>query len=108
MKILNVAKELIEIYQDIPHRFRSLDTNDYVMYDFDQLWSSTALGFGGVGGAAMTRARTYVLIPFNVERAYVYFGGRFAYDCPTDRDEFWSDIKRHQMADVANKERYFD
>lgn len=47
---------------------------------FPQTWGSTALGYGGVGGAAMTRAQTVVVsCPLN-RSAVVYFGGdRLAY-----------------------------
>lgn len=44
---------------------------------FAQTWGSTALGFGGIGGAAMTNAYTVVL--YCEGRYAVYFGGRFAY-----------------------------
>lgn len=45
---------------------------------FSQTWGSTALGFGGIGGAAMTPAYTVVLQGPNQDLA-VYFQGRFAY-----------------------------
>lgn len=45
---------------------------------FDEYWGSTALGYGGIGGAAMTHAYT-VLCSFN-NVVCVYFGcGRLAY-----------------------------
>ena len=45
---------------------------------FNQLWGSTALGFGGLGGAAMTNAYTVVLRGPDGSIA-VYWNGRFAY-----------------------------
>jgi hypothetical protein len=45
---------------------------------FPQLWGSTALGFGGVGGSACTWAYTCVVAGPEQHLA-VYFGGRFAY-----------------------------
>lgn len=45
---------------------------------FPQLWGSTALGFGGIGGAAMTEAYTVVLQGSGHDLA-VYFQGCFAY-----------------------------
>ena len=45
---------------------------------FNQLWGSTALGFGGLGGAAMTNAYTVVLRGPDGSIA-VYWNGGFAY-----------------------------
>ena len=61
--LFNIAKEITNINRDIIRRRRMIE--DYYLYDFDQSWASTALGFGGVGGDAMTTARTYILIPKN-------------------------------------------
>lgn len=45
---------------------------------FPQLWGSTALGYGGLGGAAMTTA--YTVVVSTEAEACVYFGGgRLAY-----------------------------
>lgn len=44
---------------------------------FSQMWGSTALGFGGMGGAAMTEAYTVVITSQN--NAAVFFDGRHAY-----------------------------
>lgn len=45
---------------------------------FAQTWGSTALGFGGIGGAAMTPAYTVVVAGPEGHFA-VYWAGRFAY-----------------------------
>ncbi|KVP75332.1 hypothetical protein WJ96_06110 [Burkholderia ubonensis] len=45
---------------------------------FAQTWGSTALGFGGIGGAAMTPAYTVIVAGPNGHLA-VYWAGRFAY-----------------------------
>ena len=103
MEILDMAIELIRINRDITRRRKKIEEFD--IYDFDQTWASTALGFGGVGGSALTTARTYVLIPMDEERAYVYFGGRFAYECGIN-DRFREDIRKHNMADVMESGRY--
>lgn len=45
---------------------------------FNQLWGSTALGYGGLGGAAMTNA--YTVVVSHAGNSCVYFGGgRLAY-----------------------------
>ncbi len=45
---------------------------------FPQTWGSTALGFGGIGGKAMTTAYTVVVTGPRGD-ACIYFGGTFAY-----------------------------
>lgn len=61
MDLLSTAKDLISIYQNIQHRI--FPGIALTLHDFDQTWASTALGFGGVGGSAMTTARTYQMSP---------------------------------------------
>jgi hypothetical protein len=46
---------------------------------FPQLWGSTALGFGGIGGAAMTTAYSVVIRSSVNGEVLVYFNGEFAY-----------------------------
>lgn len=104
MEVLDMAVELIRIHQDLVRRRKCID--EYYIYDFDQTWGSTALGFGGCGGAAMTTARTFILIPTTGDEvAYVYFGGRYAYNCPVT-EKFKEDLRNHRMASVAERGRY--
>lgn len=103
MNLLDMAAELIRIHQDITRRRRKLE--DFDVYDFDQTWASTALGFGGIGGSAMTTARTYVLVPMDEEKAYIYFGGSFAYECGIN-DRFRNDIRNKRMVSVAESVVY--
>jgi hypothetical protein len=74
---------------------------DLTVYSmFPQTWSSTALGFGGIGGQAITSA--YVcIIESNLIRGYaVYFGGRLAYVINRPNEKFIEDIERHRMVDA--------
>ena len=103
MNALKIASELIDVYRDITLRRKKIEEFD--IYDFDQTWGSTALGFGGVGGSMMTTARTYVLVPEKEEIAYVYFGGRFAYKCGIN-DRFREDIRNCRMASVMESGKY--
>ena len=100
MELLDMATELIKIHKDITRRRRKLE--EFVIHDFDQTWASTALGFGG---SALTTARTYVLIPYHEEKAYVYYGTRFAYECGIN-GRLYEDIKKHDIASVQDKGRY--
>ena len=74
---------------------------DLTVYSmFPQIWSSTALGFGGIGGQAITSA--YVcIIESNLVGGYaVYFGGRLAYVIDRPNEKFIEDIERHRMVDA--------
>jgi len=42
---------------------------------FSETWSSTALGYGGIGGAATTPAYTVIVICRPTQEACVYWGG---------------------------------
>jgi hypothetical protein len=42
---------------------------------FPEMWSSTALGYEGIGGAAMTPAYTVIIICWKTMEACVYWGG---------------------------------
>jgi len=73
---------------------------------FCQSWGSTALGFGGVGGAAITVAYTIVITTYAGASA-VYFGGRFAYRVEKPTVEFFEDSLARRMHEVRGaKERY--
>jgi hypothetical protein len=74
---------------------------------FLQGWGSTALGYPGIGGSAMTDAYT-VVVSYGHRQFCVYFGagGVLAYKvdlnkmAPTGRAAFMSDLKDHCLVDV--------
>ena len=102
MKLNKMASQLLIINEDLASRTKKSD-GDYEIYDFDQLWGSTALGFPGIGGSAMVTERTYVII--NGEIAYVYFGSNFAYESPVTV-ALLDDVKNQHMASVMGSGRY--
>ena len=74
---------------------------------FPQTWGSTALGFGGIGGAAMTTAYTIVIESDLTGQYCVYFGGGFAYRIDRPNDQFFVDMQENRMHQRAGaKERY--
>lgn len=76
------------------------------VYVFPQVWSSTALGFGGLGGQAITTAYTTVVIG-PAGDACVYFGKRLAYHiAQPDRQVLAKDIAQARMVSVAESGRY--
>jgi len=69
---------------------------------FTQTWGSGALGFGGVGGQAITTAYV-VIVKSNLTGEWaVYFGGRLAYVIARPNEVFYVHIHANTMVD-ANK-----
>jgi hypothetical protein len=87
-------------------KHRSYDLIVYAM--FSQTWSSTALGFGGLGGQAVTPAYTVVLESTHGMGYCVYFGGRFAYRIERPNDNFFNDINRQRMREVAGAKSHYE
>lgn len=110
-KLTKMAREILCIESDLPFRFdyktKTRPTiDDFDIYTFEQTWGSTALGFGGVGGSAMTTARTYVLVPESDEqKCFVYFAGRFAYAVDYS-EKFMTDVYNKNMESVARAGKY--
>ena len=71
---------------------------------FQQTWGSTALGFGGIGGASMTTATTTIIRYRNW--IVVYFGGRFAYKVQNPSRQMLDDIRNQSMAKVGKTGLY--
>lgn len=110
-KLTKMAKELLQIEDDLPFRFDyskgdSPEIDDFDLYTFEQVWGSTALGFGGMGGQVTTAANTYVFVPLGCNQyCFVYFGGRFAYSAPYC-ESLRLDIRRQKMAPVSGRGKY--
>ena len=90
---------------------RRVYTDEVEVVMFPQTWGSTALGYGGIGGAAMTPAYTVVVSYEN--HMCVYFGhGRLAYrldynQMSTEGRERWrSDLQAHNLEDIRGSGKY--
>lgn len=106
MNLIRTAQQLLSIHEDLPFRLpKGVSVDEYEMYDFEQVWGSTALGFGGIGGQAMTSARTFVFISPYHKTCYVYFAGRFAYEVPYSQILI-DDIMKQNVASVTSKGKY--
>ena len=68
---------------------------DIDVIQFPQTWGSTALGFGGMGGAAMTKAYTTVIVCR--DSAAVFFAGRHCYSVEGLNEAFKGALKRRSM-----------
>ncbi len=109
-KIVRMARELLTIEDDLKFRFdysnEQPTIDDFDIIVFEQTWGSTALGFGGIGGQAMTSAMTYVFIPVTCDQeCFVYFGGRFAYHVPYS-SAFLKDVNCQRVESVARADKY--
>ena len=109
-QLVGMAREILAIEADLPYRLDYSDErptiDDFELYTFNQTWGSTALGFGGIGGQAITQARTYVFVPMTCnQKCFVYFAGRFAYKadwCETLKE----DIRNQDMVPVYQSGKY--
>ena len=74
---------------------------------FSQTWGSTALGFGGIGGQAMTSAYTTVIWDYTMNIWAVYFVNRLAYIIRDPNDLFMENVfKSRNVASVAEYGKY--
>lgn len=116
----NTACELFEseLIMSTYHKFK--------MYVFPQTWSSTALGFDGCGGQAITEAYTTIveMTSYKFEsgkdirgivykeledKVYaVFFDGKIAYMCLNPNSEFFRDFDRMCMKPQRGAECYVD
>ena len=106
-----MAKQLLIINEDLPCRFDytgdcHTSVDDFDVYIFEQTWGSTALGFGGIGGQAMTPENTYVFVPLNCDqKCFIYFGSRFAYEVEWS-DVLMQDVLAHKVEPVDRHGKY--
>lgn len=76
--------------------------SDVEVVSFPQWWGSTALGHGGVGGAAVTEAQITVVAMKGRGPAAVYFGHQLAYLVEHRNARFEHDMRHRSM--VARSE----
>lgn len=92
-------------------KVRRPESDEIEIVMFPQTWGSTALGYGGIGGSAMTPGYTIIITYHN--HICVYFGcGRLAYKLdlskmsPEGRDRYTRDVAAQNMASIRESERY--
>ena len=81
-------------------------SRDIQVVHFPQSWGSTALGFGGMGGAAITSAYTTIVM-MNHLYAAVFFGGEHAYSVKMD-STFRDDMHLQRMPDVSMAHKKYE
>ena len=111
-KLTKMAMEILAIESDLPFRFdfstgENPTIDDFELYTFEQTWGSTSLGFGGIGGQAITTANTYVFVPVTANQmCFVYFAGRFAYAVKCS-ELFLDDLMAHNIEPVYRAGKYY-
>jgi hypothetical protein len=79
---------------------------DFQLEVFIQMWGSTALGFGGIGGQAMTNAYTTVIWDNSLGVYAVYFANRPAYTMWSPNQIFFEHLRDRNMNEVAKWTQY--
>ena len=86
--------------------FRRPLPHEVEVHSFPQAWGSGCLGFGGIGGQAITTAQTTVIYCPGNGSACVYFGGRLAYVIRNPNRRFFEDLYARNMAEVSRRFKY--
>lgn len=79
---------------------------EFEMHMFPQTWGDTSLGFGGIGGQAMTTAYTTVVIDNTSGWCGVFFNERLAYVIHNPNEKFFEDLRNGNMESVSRKVKY--
>lgn len=74
---------------------------------FPQVWGSTALGFGGWGGQAITKAYTTVMHEIGSDFFCVFFDCGLAYTVFDAKAEFFEDLKNRNLESVGSAMRRY-
>lgn len=99
----DVLADIEHNYGRAPYKGRPT-ISDLEIIHFPQTWGSTSIGFGGMGGAAMTTAYTTVILCRN--NAAVFFGGRHCYSVDDINDVFKKDLTNRRMASLQEATKY--
>lgn len=102
MKNRHEIKDIIGNFVDISSQSIVIEGGIEAVKMFKQTWPSTALGFGGWGGSAMTTAWTTVVrtsLPTGDKKWYIFFNGIAAYAVVNPTEEFLKDLKEESIVD---------
>lgn len=80
--------------------------HDATMKMFMQTWGSTALGFRGIGGQAITNAYTTIVEDYEEGLYSVFFGNRLAYVIHNPNQLFFEDMAKESMKPVYESGKY--
>lgn len=97
-QLTELAIATIKVNSAMEHLSNDEVTNVFV---FEQMWGSTALGFGGWGGTSMTTAWTHVVNTSNGQY-HVFFDGRHAYTIENPTEKFKEDLSKQRMGSIVD------
>lgn len=106
MGIPNLQKIEDDFKERVKEIFGETGTLEPELSVFPQVWESTALGFEGFGGQAITTAYTTVAVEPRHETYAVFFDNSFAYILKAPNHKFFRDLTNHRMARVAEYKNY--
>lgn len=102
-----IRKEYYPFNENTPqYIYNAYKYPDFDFNVFSQVWGSTALGFNGIGGQALTKAYTTVLKELNSNMFFVFFEERFAYMVKDPNELFQKDFEEHNMKPVYLSFKY--
>lgn len=104
---LNKIMEDFKNNEEIKLKTKNVQFPDFRLTTFIQLWGSTATGWDGWGGSAMTFEYTSVVFEVNSCSYGIYFGDKLAYLVFTPNEIFFKDLKEQNMASVFESKKYF-
>lgn len=98
-------------------KWSTINVNDYIsnkynisdivhVFVFEQVWGSTSLGFGGIGGSTMTSAWTHVISTVD-GKYHIFFNGRHAYTVDSANEIFKDDLMNQNMRSVDDAIKYY-
>jgi uncharacterized membrane protein YtjA (UPF0391 family) len=110
-KMHDKAKEIIVDYfkENYPYPEEEIEyfTEKLSLYSFPQTWSSTACGFGGIAGQAITGAQTVAFFSDGLGVFVVFIAGRFAYMVEPQGSEVIELIMQHRLPGRFDASRKF-
>ena len=71
---------------------KDYNTDNVICQVFPQIWGSTALGYNGIGGSAMTTADTIIIFIHNGPARVYFASDKLAYEIEKPNNTFWKDI----------------
>ena len=100
-----IFEEMVSLALALDNQYKDEDIADIVQ--FYQTWGSTCLGFGGIGGQALTSALTSVIFKTD-GKIDVFFGGRKAYTIPKINKKLNKDLNKRYLKSVQESNDYME
>lgn len=88
----------------VSKQINSFQWEDIDIHIIQQVWGSTAGGWQGIGGAAITTYNTVIIENNSLRRVFVFYHGELAYICKLDELylRYKTSNKLHNLPGIAN------